>query len=140
MSSMQISDSDLLSAVGLFDGLGSLRTLRLNNNRLITLPEDIFQGLDNLHSHYLDNNLLESLPTRLFHELEKLYEMTLDKNQFITLPSELFADLSNLKVLMLDTFPNPCPAGSHSCVTSGQRYCGTTTTLHITSLSGSGWQ
>jgi internalin A len=67
--------------------LPKLRTLYLDTNALISLPETIGQ-LVNLEELFLDRNQLDSLPER-FADMRSLRWVTLDDNQFKEFPLQL---------------------------------------------------
>ena len=86
---------------GDLEGLSSLQSLNLDDNRLAELPQDLFAGLANLEFLYLGDNQLRELPDGLFTGLSKLRELTLGGNALEDLPQGLFANLSSLRQLVL---------------------------------------
>ena len=86
---------------GDFDGLSSLKILRLNDNDLSSLPEDVFDGLSSLETLYLQENDLSSLPEDVFDGLSSLKALRLNDNDLSSLPEDVFDGLSSLKALSL---------------------------------------
>ena len=79
---------------GDFAGLTGLTRLKLDFNRLTTLPVDIFSGLSALTLLRLDDNQLSSLPTGIFAGLTSLTTLNLSGNSLPTsLPASLFSDV-----------------------------------------------
>ena len=64
----------------MFAGLGSLRELRLYNNRLTALPPGVFAGLGSLRELRLDDNRLTALPPGVFETLTALTRLRLSGN------------------------------------------------------------
>ena len=111
--------------VGLFEGLDSLFSLAMCDNKISSLNAGVFSGLKNLTSLDLDNNSIPSLPADLFADtpdlkhlrmysneiasLEgnvlrgatKLTHLELFKNKLSELPVGLFVGLSNLSIVSL---------------------------------------
>jgi len=87
---------------GIFQGLNSLQELHLDGNRLITLPQGIFQGLNCLYQLHLFNNKLTKLPQGIFHGLNGLWQLSLCDNRLTTLPQGIFQGLNSLQQLRLD--------------------------------------
>ena len=80
---------------GDFAGLTGLTRLKLDFNRLTTLPADIFSGLSALTLLRLDDNQLSSLPSGIFAGLTSLTTLNLSSNSLpASLPASLFADVS----------------------------------------------
>ncbi len=88
---------------GDFDGLTNLTELRLDDNELSALPENIFDQLTNLTELKLDGNQLSALPSGLFDQLTNLTEIYLSNNQLSALPDGLFDQLTNLTLLALNS-------------------------------------
>ncbi len=79
---------------GDFAGLTGLTSLKLDFNRLTTLPADIFSGLSALETLRLKNNQLTTLPSGVFAGLTSLTTLNLSGNSLPTsLPASLFADV-----------------------------------------------
>ena len=73
-----------------FAGLGRLKTLRLDNNRLRILPERVFAGLGHMRTLQLDGNDLTTLPVGMFVGLDRLQTLLLDRNPgapFVFIPT-----------------------------------------------------
>ncbi|CAM9689857.1 unnamed protein product [Ectocarpus sp. 6 AP-2014] len=91
---------------GLFDGLGHLEILYLNNNGLSeTLSAESFQALGKLQVLNLNGNSLTALPTDLFRGLGQLRHLWINMNLLTTLPAELFDGLPQLESLDLRLNP-----------------------------------
>ena len=89
---------------GDFAGLTGLTRLKLDFNRLTTLPADIFSGLSALTLLRLDDNQLSSLPTGIFAGLTSLTTLNLSGNSLpASLPASLFADLPATATITLPT-------------------------------------
>jgi Leucine-rich repeat (LRR) protein len=88
-------------AIEPFRGFNNLRSLGLNNNKLIELPVGIFKGLENLLEFGLDHNQLRELPVGIFKGLKNLEEFYLNNNQLGELPVGIFKGLENLTQLFL---------------------------------------
>jgi Leucine-rich repeat (LRR) protein len=84
-----------------FSSLGSLQSLWLYHNQLMSLPENIFASLCSLKKLYLHNNHLASLPKNVFASLGSLEELWLYNNQLASLPENVFESLSSLRSLNL---------------------------------------
>ena len=98
---LEVDEISVLKA-GDFSGLVSLKTLRLGNNKLTTLPTDIFSGLSSLTSLNLSLNNFSSLPDDgIFDELTSLTTLWLHFNQLTTLPDGIFDELTELTDLSL---------------------------------------
>ncbi|XP_063076440.1 carboxypeptidase N subunit 2 [Engraulis encrasicolus] len=83
-----------------FNGLTQLRELEISANyRLETLDHAVFQKLGNLTRLYLNNNQLLIVDRDMFNKLVKLEVLELRGNQFIWLPNFIFENLPNLKSL-----------------------------------------
>ena len=100
----------------LFAGLTNLRQLRLDGNRLTTLPDKfdlaagehirLLAGLTNLQQLRLDGNRLATLSeTRPFTDLGSLQRLLLHGNRLNTLPEDVFWGLSSLSSLQLHDNP-----------------------------------
>ena len=89
----------------LFAGLVKLQELRLEGNDLTTLPENLFAGLVKLQRLRLNGNDLTALPENLFADLEPLEQLWLHDNRLITLPPGTFSGLSSLRSLRLHDNP-----------------------------------
>ena len=88
---------------GDFAGMPLLKTLNLNNNMLINLPDDIFKGLMSLTHLYLNSNHLKSLPDTTFENLPLLRHLDLSDNEFTDLPPRFFDKVSNLRYFDLSS-------------------------------------
>ena len=91
------------------DSLGNLKKLEglaINNNRLISLPENIWK-LNNLKELHCNNNKIERLPESL-GKLDKIQRLSLAYNNLFTLPSSIggmkrieYLDVSGNKIAFL---------------------------------------
>ena len=87
---------------GIFDGLGSLKQLDLDNNRLSSLPPGVFDELGSLRWLYLSNSGLSSLSPGVFDELGNLRLLVLSNNRLSSLPPGVFDGLGSLWELQLN--------------------------------------
>ena len=78
---------------GAFDGLASLRRLRLDDNRLTGpgLPDSAFRGLT-LSELRLDSNRVEGLSSSVFVD-SKVVSLNLDDNELTDIDADTFAPL-----------------------------------------------
>ncbi|XP_068602541.1 nyctalopin [Brachionichthys hirsutus] len=83
-------------------GLGGLRYLNLQENRINVIHDESFQDLRRLENFYLNDNLLSSLPRFVFRGLGHLKMLNLGGNQLINVSRTWFSDLVELEVLFLD--------------------------------------
>nr|ABB21184.1 variable lymphocyte receptor A [Eptatretus stoutii] len=84
-----------------FHGLSKLTYLSLDNNQLPAFPVGVFDHLVNLDKLYLTHNKLKSLPPGVFDHLTKLTILGLGENQLQSLPHGVFDKLTELKELSL---------------------------------------
>ncbi|XP_053185266.1 nyctalopin, partial [Scomber japonicus] len=83
-------------------GLGGLRYLNLQENRINVIHDQAFQDLVRLENFYLNDNLLTELPRLPFKGLSRLKMLNLGGNQLINSSKTWFSDLVELEVLYLD--------------------------------------
>ncbi|XP_029937282.1 nyctalopin [Myripristis murdjan] len=83
-------------------GLGSLKYLNLQENRINVIHEMAFQDLVRLENFYLNDNLLSELPRVSFKGLGRLKMLNLGGNQLTNVSKTWFSDLLELEVLYLD--------------------------------------
>lgn len=83
-------------------GLGSLKYLNLQENRINVIHDQAFQDLVRLENFYLNDNLLSTLPRLAFQGLSCLKMLNLGGNQLINVSKTWFSDLVELEVLYLD--------------------------------------
>ncbi|MDE2926881.1 MAG: leucine-rich repeat domain-containing protein [Acidobacteriota bacterium] len=88
---------------GDFFGLSSLEGLRLQANKLKTLPVALFHGLSSLESLNLDHNPLTKLPAGIFSGLTSLQSLWLSLvyNDVVPQSGDLFSELTSLQSLTL---------------------------------------
>ncbi|KAG7497711.1 leucine-rich repeats and immunoglobulin-like domains protein 3 [Solea senegalensis] len=87
---------------GCFTNLSSsLQVLRLNRNRLSTIPAKIFQ-LPNLQHLELSRNRVRRVEGLTFHGLHALRSLKMQRNGLTRLMDGAFWGLSNMEVLQLD--------------------------------------
>ncbi len=100
-------DGNKLSSIPdrIFDNLTHLTTLNLSSNVISTLPVGIFDNNTNLQELYINNNQLSSLPEGLFDNLTHLTTLNLSSNQLNSLPDRPFHNLTNLTHLYLSNNP-----------------------------------
>ena len=77
-------------------------TLRISNNKLVSLPPGSFNGLHGLYSLLLYNNHLQSLETDIFNGLQKLQILNVNNNNLKFLPPYLFNGLPEFGLLLLE--------------------------------------
>ena len=123
----QLLITSTLIPEGAFDGLGQLKHLYLERNRMKTvdrltfshLPnltmlllssnqveaihDEAFDGLSQIKVLELDKNHLKTVSHRMFSKLSHLERLTLTQNQLETLPYDAFDGLSQLTYLLLST-------------------------------------
>lgn len=83
-------------------GLGSLKYLNLQENRINVIHDQAFQDLVRLENFYLNDNLLYTLPRLAFQGLSCLKMLNLGGNQLTNVSKTWFSDLVELEVLYLD--------------------------------------
>ncbi|XP_026151810.1 nyctalopin [Mastacembelus armatus] len=83
-------------------GLGSLRYLNLQENRINVIHDQAFQDLVQLENFYLNDNLLSDLPRLAFKGLSRLKMLNLGGNQLTNVSKTWFSDLVELEILYLD--------------------------------------
>ena len=82
-------------------GFGKIISLRLEKNRLTSLPEDLFNYLTELGELYLQHNELSYLKPEHFANLLNLHALFLSYNKFTTFEAGLFIP-NPIKYLYLD--------------------------------------
>ena len=99
---LRLADNELTAlSEDVFDGLDSLEELKLFGNQISTLSEDVFDGLDSLEKLYLGRNQISTLPEDVFDGLDSLETLYLGPNQISTLPDDVFDGLGSLESLEL---------------------------------------
>jgi len=78
-----------------------MQVLRLNNNKIETLPKAVFDGLSTLRTLHLDTNLISSLLPKTFSSLLNLQHLDMSGNKLTKVPSKAFKGLRNLVMLSL---------------------------------------
>nr|ABB21158.1 variable lymphocyte receptor A [Eptatretus stoutii]ABB21173.1 variable lymphocyte receptor A [Eptatretus stoutii] len=84
-----------------FHGLQTLTYLSLSYNDLKTLPAGIFKELKNLETLWVTDNKLQALPIGVFDQLVNLADLRLNINQLTSLPPGIFDKLTKLTDLQL---------------------------------------
>ncbi len=94
-----------------FVGFRKLWKIKLANNALEELPQDIFSKNRGLREIDLGHNRLNILPEGLFQNVGLLQILKLNDNKLSKLPSEIFSPVKNLRQLdlsqnLLNTLPH----------------------------------
>ncbi|CAG9801214.1 unnamed protein product [Chironomus riparius] len=84
-----------------FRGCRNLDWLRLYNNRITSLPDNLFMYNRHLNYFDLERNLLTALPENLFANQLALEALDLNNNPIANLPRGIFRNLFNLQFLYL---------------------------------------
>ena len=101
---------------GDFRGLSCLEELNLQQNQLANLDADVFDDYDyhNLKRSLLKLNLggnrITTLPNGLFNGLRKLRNLQLQSNQLVRLPQQLFQTLGEVHWTFLEFLKSINPA------------------------------
>jgi predicted transcriptional regulator len=85
----------------IFNALGNLKTLGLQDNKITAIPEHLFDRLTNLKGLFLANIEITTIPDHLFDRLINLNSLDLSKNNITAIPEHLFDRLINLNFLDL---------------------------------------
>nr|ABB21127.1 variable lymphocyte receptor A [Eptatretus stoutii]ABB21134.1 variable lymphocyte receptor A [Eptatretus stoutii] len=85
-----------------FHHLSKLTYLTLSTNQLQTLPAGVFDQLVELDRLQLGRNQLKSLPPKIFDKLTKLTLLYLNNDKLQRLPEGVFDKLTELKTLNLE--------------------------------------
>ncbi|XP_061735708.1 nyctalopin [Nerophis ophidion] len=83
-------------------GLGSLKYLNLQENRINVIHDQAFQDLVRLENFYLNDNQLSDLPRQAFKGLSRLKMLNLGGNRLTNVSKTWFSDLVELEILYLD--------------------------------------
>ncbi|XP_053295201.1 nyctalopin [Pleuronectes platessa] len=83
-------------------GLGGLRYLNLQENRINVIHDQAFQDLLRLENFYLNDNVLTDLPPSAFKGLSRIRMLNLGGNRLINVSRTWFSDLVELETLYLD--------------------------------------
>ncbi|XP_038658035.1 nyctalopin [Scyliorhinus canicula] len=83
-------------------GLGNLKYLNLQDNRIAVIHKEGFKDCVELEYLYLNDNLLNKLPRFAFKGLRLLKMLNLGGNTLVNVSSTWFSDLGELEVLYLD--------------------------------------
>ncbi|XP_068429160.1 nyctalopin [Clinocottus analis] len=83
-------------------GLGSLKFLNLQENRINVIHDGAFQDLVRLENFYFNDNLLYELPRHVFKGLVRLKTLNLGGNMLTNVSKTWFGDQVELEVLYLD--------------------------------------
>ena len=88
----------LIEEANIFDKLSNLQELRLNNNRIESLPSTLFSCLDKLKVLWLYHDQLKALGDDVFKALKNLQTLSIHNNKIETITSEsLFSSLVSLE-------------------------------------------
>ncbi|MED6266005.1 hypothetical protein CHARACLAT_031191 [Characodon lateralis] len=113
LSERSLADKDLLLRFGLinshlhtihplaFHAAPQLKSVKLTDNDLSTLPARVFSPLTVVEEIYLDGNQLEIIGPDMFEGLDGLLTLDLSRNKIRNLPSDIFHGLTNLIILNL---------------------------------------
>nr|AAZ16374.1 variable lymphocyte receptor B [Eptatretus stoutii] len=93
---------------GVFDELTKLTKLDLNSNQLQSLPNGVFDKLTQLTALSVSQNQLQSLPNGVFDKLTQLTTLYLYENQLKSVPDGIFDRLTSLQSLYLESNPWDC--------------------------------
>lgn len=85
-----------------FKGLDRLVILDLSHNHINKMDAGTFKALTNLQALRLQENRISSLPDNMFLELGKLTTLTLSNNLLRKIDADTFSGLTSLAVLSLD--------------------------------------
>ena len=77
----------------------TLVSLYLKHNKLETMPEDIFDGLGQLKTLHLENNQFKIVIPKWFSHTPALRTLSFDGNNLQTMPDDIFNDLHQLERL-----------------------------------------
>ncbi|XP_014349930.1 nyctalopin isoform X2 [Latimeria chalumnae] len=83
-------------------GLGYLRYLNLQENKINVIHDKAFQDCQKMEYLYLNDNLLSSLPEYSFEGLRHLKKLNVGGNLLRNVSSTWFTDLVELEILYLD--------------------------------------
>ncbi|XP_073482453.1 platelet glycoprotein V [Aquarana catesbeiana] len=86
---------------GVFQKFPLLKSLKLTNNAIRSLPSGIFHRIFNLEQLFLDQNQLSDLDPYMFQDLKNLSYLSLNRNLLRELPAGLLDHLVNLRHLNL---------------------------------------
>ena len=102
VAELKLNDNRITSLPeSVFRNLTNVKVLNIEDNRLIDLPAGLFAGLSELNTLNLDENNLSVLPVDVFSGLVKLESLYLIHNKLRTLPDGIFSDLGQLRYLVL---------------------------------------
>eukprot|EP00752_Nemacystus_decipiens_P012605 g11164.t1 len=90
------------SLFGTQSGLDSLKSLFLNDNKIVLPPREIFRGLKAVSTLGLSFNEISTLPLGVFDGLDELQILTLDRNSISILPKGIFDGLRKLEILYVN--------------------------------------
>ncbi|XP_028818107.1 platelet glycoprotein V-like [Denticeps clupeoides] len=78
-----------------------LRSIKLSENNLSSLPSPVFMGLSLLEELHLDGNQITSIDRMLFEGLVNLTELDVSRNSVTYLDADVFRSLGSLRFLNL---------------------------------------
>lgn len=121
LTSLDLSSNMLLTLEpGVFEHLQSLETLKLDNNSISTIPGNI-GTLKRLKGFSISNNFLSSLPEEI-GQIESLLELDVHGNSLNELPVAIWKcslSVLNASSNALESFPDPPKLLSPPCANAG---------------------
>jgi hypothetical protein len=97
------------------ENFGILEYLLLWNNQIVSIEPFAFKNLKNLKWLKLNANKIQSLPFNLFQNNQKIFYLTFGWNQINSISPNLFKDLNQLK--FIDFMSNRCVSRQFGCET-----------------------
>ena len=85
----------------MWNGLNSLLILRLDENKITTIPDAVFSNLRELQTLRLDGNLLKVIRASMWKGLSFLIKLHLNDNRIFTIEPGAFTSLPQLSDLWL---------------------------------------
>jgi Leucine-rich repeat (LRR) protein len=88
-----------------YEPIVTLKILRLGNNLLHYLADDLFEHTQHIQELYLDNNPIQVIHPNIMHafsDISQLQVLDLSRNELTDLPSAVFQPVKALRVLNLE--------------------------------------
>ncbi|CAO1438147.1 unnamed protein product, partial [Diamesa tonsa] len=85
-----------------FSDLIALERLRLNNNKIKMIPDNLLASLSNLLRLDLSNNEIAAISKRMFKGVPALRSLQLDNNQIVCIDEQAVKNLQELEILTLN--------------------------------------